>query len=355
MAKVKAQDAMARFSNTNMEKKLSPAEFREAVAKAARRGDKHHIPEVQKAAESVRKHFDSLKDQAIELGMLPVGVDVSTATSYVTRIYNTGKITARRDEWNGIVFNWFDGLRKGAQRKLDDRMADGSKIEDMPESLRVQAGLSDAELDILVGDVTDNILGISAGRTSYDITVTTRGPLKERVFNIPDELIEDFLENDIDTILRQYTRTMAPDVELTRQFGSADMKDTIEGVSDAYRKLLDQAPDEAKRVQISKWRESDVRDIEAMRDRLRGNYKTPADPNSFFVRAGRVLRDVNFLRMLGGMTLSAIPDLARPIAVNGLKPVSKSLVSMVADRSIWKASKQEVKRWGVGLDMVLNS
>ena len=31
-----------------------------------------------------------------------------------------------------------------------------------------------------------------------------------------------------------------------------------------------------------------------------------------FVRAGRVARHVNFLRLLGGMTISSLPDMARP-------------------------------------------
>ena len=65
-----------------------------------------------------------------------------------------------------------------------------------------------------------------------------------------------------------------------------------------------------------------------MRDRLRGTYRTPEDPNTFFIRAGRTLRDVNFLRMLGGMTLSAIPDIARPIAVNGLRPLGRAMKAL---------------------------
>jgi len=352
MPVIQAQDLVARFSNTNLEKKLSPAAFREEVGKAARRGDVHEIPEVQRAAESARKVFDRMKDEAIGLNLLPEDVGVSTASSYLTRIYNTGKITAKRDEWNRVVYGWFDGIRKGAQRNMDERIAKG---EEPPESMVKQAELTDEELNLAVADVTDNILGKSSGRTDYNVVVSERGPLKERVFNIPDELIEDFLESDIDIVLRQYTRTMAPDIEISRRFGSPDMKSQIDDLNDDYMELLEEAKDEKQRMQIEKWRDSDVRDIEAMRDRLRGNYKTPADPNSFFTRAGRVIRDVNFLRMLGGMTLSAIPDLARPIAVNGLKPVSKALVSMVSDRDIWKMSKAEAKRNAIGLDMVLNS
>jgi len=95
--------------------------------------------------------------------------------------------------------------------------------------------------------------------------------------------------------------------------------------------------------------------VEAMRDRLRGTYGAPADPGSFFVKAGRTLRDVNFMSLLGGMTLSAIPDAARLVAVNGLKPVSKGLLQLAKSPSRIGLAKAEARKAAVGLDMVLNS
>jgi len=324
--------------------KLSPKEFREEVGRVARRGDVSEIPEVQQAAESFRKNvFDPLKEAAIREKLLPPGVEVSTATSYLTRVYNTKKIAAKRPEWNGIVESWL------TRNKATALLAEKPNATEVAE-----AALTELEIKHIAEDITNNIMGIAAGRVPYEIIPNVRGPLKERTFNIPDRLIEDFLESDIDIVARQYKRTMAPDVELTRLYGKADMEQELEDIASSYTELIDKAKTEKERTALTNRLERDQIDISAMRDRLRGSYRTPEDPNSFFVRAGRVLRDANFVRMLGGMTLSAIPDLARPIAVNGLRPVSRGLMTLATSPKTFKMAKDEARRAAVGLDMVLN-
>lgn len=337
----------------NRQDKLSAQDFRNEVGRAMRRGDKHAIPEVEAAAKSFRaKVFDPLKNAAIDENLLPAGIDTTTAVSYLTRMYNHNKITAKRGQWDSVVEKWLGRIRQKAQARLDKAIA---KEKQPGASTIDEAGLTDAELIDISNGITDNILGNASGRIPYDAVQLARGPLKERTFNIPDSLIEEFLESDIDLISRQYTRTMGPDVELTRMFGSVDLKNNLENITDEYTKLIKKAKTEKQRLKLQEKQKADIRDLEAMRDRLRGTYRMPEDGNSFFVRAGRTLRDVNFLRMLGGMTLSAIPDLARPIAMNGLKPVARSIKAMAFAPAKFKLSRLEAKKAAVGLDMVLNS
>lgn len=308
---------------------ISFREFREEVGVAMRRGDKSDIPEATAVAKNARsKIFNPLKDEAIAAKLLPEDVSVDTAVSYLTRVYKTPKIIAKRDEWNEIIDGWL---------KSEHGEIGGDEL------IRVR------------NSVTNTIMGTASGRTPYDIIPLGRGPLKERTFNIPDGLIEDFLESDIDLVSRQYLRTMAPDVELTKRFGRADLEDQIAEIVESYNQKLDEATTEKSRRALSNRRDADIRDIEAMRDRIRGTYRTPEDPNSFFIRANRALRDINFLRMLGGMTLSAIPDLARPVAVNGLRPVAKGLASLATSPKRFNMARLEAKKAAVGLDMVLNS
>ena len=59
--------------------------------------------------------------------------------------------------------------------------------------------------------------------------------------------------------------------------------------------------------------------------------------------------------MLGGMTMSAIPDMARPVAVNGLIPVAKGMLTLATSPKKFNMARSEVKKMGIGLDMVLNS
>ena len=332
------------FVLRNRAGKMTAKDFREEVGRVARRGDKSDIPEVQEAAESFRKNvFDPLKESAIELKLLPQDVDVKTAASYLTRVYNTQKIAAKRPEWDGVVESW---LMKGKNDAL---------LIDNPTALqKAEAAMTEREVKQIAEDITNNIMGVASGRVPYEVVPNVRGPLKERVFNIPDRFIEDFLESDIDIVSRQYVRTMAPDVELSRLYGDASMEDQLVEISSSYKELIDAAKTEKERIKLTEQMGNDQRDISAMRDRLRGTYRTPEDPNSFFIRAGRVLRDANFVRMLGGMTLSAIPDLARPVAVNGLMPVARGLRALASPKKFGMAV-QEARRAGVGLDMVLNS
>ena len=326
--------------------KMTAKEFREEVGRVARRGDTSNIPEVQAAAESFRKNvFDPMKEGAIRENLLPPDVDVKTATSYLTRVYNVQKIAAKRPEWDGIVESWITSGKKTAM------------LTDNPTAVqKAEAAMTEREIKEIAEDITNNIMGVASGRTPYEIVPDVRGPLKERTFNIPDRLIEDFLESDVDIVARQYTRTMAPDIELTRLYGKADMADQLEvDLPASYKELTDAATTEKERMALSSHLEADQRDLAAMRDRLRGTYRTPDDPNSFFLRSGRVLRDVNFLRMLGGMTLSAIPDLARPIAVNGLRPVARGMKALATSPKRFGMAVKEARKAAIGLDMVLNS
>lgn len=341
------------YKQKNKGQSLSYRDFRIEVSKASRRGDKHSIPEVAQAAQDMRRDlFDPLKDAAIEGKLLPHDVTVTTADSYLTRVYNFDKIVARRPEWDKIVDDWLGGLRSAAKVEIDARVAQG---KEPPQSLKAEADVSDLEIQAIRNQITDKIMGVSSGRLPYDLPITEVGPLKERTFQIRDDLIEDFLESDMEIIARQYQRTMGPDVELNRMYGEVDMASEIERINQGYAKQRSAAKTEKERDNINNRRKSDVRDVEAVRDRLRGTYGAPADPNAFFVKASRTIRDVNFMSLLGGMTLSAIPDAARLVAVNGLKPVSKGLVNLAKSPKQFGLARSEARKAAVGLDMVLNS
>lgn len=352
--------------------KLSFDDFRVEVGKALRRGDQHEVPEISQAAKSFRaKLFDPLKDAAIREKLLPEDVDVSTATTYLTRVYNSQKIIAERGDWDAKLFNWLSTMRHSNKKRLDKLESDikGLRVEKAEESVikkqqskiekaSALGSASDRELQDIVNQITDQITGNSAGRSAYEPVPLVRGPLKERTLSIPDEQIEEFLESDIDLVARQYKRTMAPDVELTRAFGRSDLGDQIDELKVDYAKLREAAKkkgDTKELKRLNKKERQDIIDLEAVRDLLRGNYRVPDDPDSFFIRAGRVLRDANFVRMLGGMTLSAIPDIARLVAVNGLRPVGRSLVALATSPKTFGMSLAEARKAGVGLDMVLNS
>lgn len=64
---------------------------------------------------------------------------------------------------------------------------------------------------------------------------------------------------------------------------------------------------------------------------------------------------MNFTTKLGGMTVSAIPDLARGVMVNGFRNTMKGYASQISQSPAFKASKEEMLKMGIGLEAVLHS
>jgi uncharacterized protein (UPF0297 family) len=349
-------------------KPISYFDFRGLVSRAGRRNDTWSIPEVSEAAATIRKStLDPLKEAAIDVGIFSRDVATTTAPSYLTRVYRSARIKARRPEWDGIVDNYFRTVRDRSRSEYDRVIGTGREPS---EELRNIALMEDYEITAARNEITDKILGISSGRSGYDIVQLERGPLRERTFNIDDFLIEDFLENDIDIVLHSYVKTMSSDVELNRMYGSVTMSDQIDAIKRSYSDMEvtpdrrvrdailgrdDAATIESKRKRLSEEMKNDIDDIEAMRDRLRGTYKVPTDPDAFFSSVGRRLRSVNFMRMLGGVTLSAIPDSAGLVAVNGLRPFFKAFKAMGVSPKKYKLSVDEGRQLAAALDMTLNS
>jgi len=187
---------------------------------------------------------------------------------------------------------------------------------------------------------------------------------------IESKKIQEFLNTDIEEVLHAQVRTMSADVELAKKFGSVDMAEQIHKINDeANRKIAavngmkdkdgKPATPEAKakeRARLDRARKSAVRDIEAMRDRLRGQYALPSNPDGIVLRAGRVARNLNYLRLLGGMTLSAFPDMAGIILKHGLTSTFRDgFAPLVSNMKAVKLAGAEVKAAGTALDMILDS
>ncbi|WP_199637002.1 hypothetical protein JEM67_20830 [Serratia sp. PAMC26656] len=456
-------------------KRINFVDFNEAVGMAMRRGDQSEIPEVAQAAAQIRPMFEATKVRMQELGILPEDVNVSTAQSYLPRIYKFDKILSDRTEFRGRIATWLRGISYGGAEKatarlekintglndaaeaapraqtladeiaaaeswsgkkslLSDEMhkltqlvsqrteVEGhiSKLSKRKKPTKKQAELeaklvriSEAEstlakyqrhLDLLdnprkhrselrklqkkassttrlnasreralkamdplsreeaedaADEIVNKIIGAPSGLVPAQLLpekiIGRAGFTKSRSLLIPDERIEEFLESDINHVMESYLRQVGPEIELTAQFGSKDMGEQIRQVTEEYTQLIKDAKTPKQRAKLEKQREADLRDIGAMRDRLIGTYGAPKDPRSFFVRAGRVARNINFLRLLGGMTISALPDLARPMMQHGLAKSLRPLGVMLRNMSSIKVATKDLREMAVGLDYVLST
>ena len=199
---------------------------------------------------------------------------------------------------------------------------------------------NDVLMNSMADDVYNNIVNTPGGIIPKNV-IPEGSPFKSRTLPIQDRYLEEFLENDIETVAEFYVRSTAPQIEMVKKFGDKDLKIALADIDADYDAMI--AKDPSKATKLNKQRDSVKNDLGAMRDLLYGTYNQPADPNSLWLRANKTIRSLQFIDKLGGMTLSAIPDLARPIMVHGLRNSSGIFKSLVMSPSKAKMAIKEAK------------
>ena len=96
-----------------------------------------------------------------------------------------------------------------------------------------------------------------------------------------------------------------------------------------------------------------TKDIEDMRDMLLHKYAKPEDPASAWNRAGRFVREINFMNSLGGMTVASVPDIGSMIMRTGMRPLGRALLTLVQSPKTFNFSRRQAKELAAGLDAFL--
>ena len=311
--------------------KMKHHQFRELVGRTMRRGDVSDIPQVSATARSFRSVlYDPLKDKAIQIGALPEDIAPETAVSYLNRVYSREKIA--RD---------YDGFHSAIVRHLEKDL---------------KGELEPGEISRIASDVIATIRGDAFTTLDPNVKLAyfkVKGPLAERTLKMLDEELEPWLEHDIEFLSKVYTRRMGTQVEMIEEFGDVDMRSQIGKIEDAYINQMKADPGNVKK--LGSRMKKDIRDIEGMRDRILGRYDI-GEPESTLRRVGRGVRTYQYVRLLGGMTLSAIPDTARHVMMHGfIRTFNDGLVPLVRNLKNIRLAASEAKAAGTALDVVLNT
>lgn len=359
--------------------KMKRRQFNESVSRAVRTGESD-IPQVKQSADYWRNElYNPLRDEMIDLDMLPEGVDVATSVNYLNRVYNKQKIQANLPSFVSKVSKWLKDKdetlyqqAKDASEKIDAAEgADAAKLQAIIDKAEFKKGkdFDPEDYESIATQIAQRINGTPDGRLPYDWKMgegfssgsggsslggatALRGPLRARKFTIDDDLIEEFLENDIEVLGTRYLQQTGADIELTRKFGSVTLEDEIKQIQDYYTNLMKTA-DGKNAIALGKKMDADIRDIAGMRDRIRGVYGFQED--NIWTRIGRSTRDLNYLRLLGGVTVSSLPDAARILMAEGfVKTFSKGLAPLATNTKQFKLAASEAKRYGIGTDVLMS-
>ena len=337
---------------------MSRSEFNELVAKQVRNPDNKAPKQVKQAANAWRNElYNPMKDLAIKAGLLPDDVDVSTAVNYLNRSWNREKMIRRRPEFIDTVSRWL------ANQDIDEIKAGTDKGK-----AAAARDLEDIEYQDIAAQIYERIVSSPDGRLPYDYKIgegsksfpspkdqKLKSPFKSRSFNIPDEMVDDFLENDIERLGARYLQQISPDIELTARFGDIEMSDSFKNLQLSFRDISNRITDPKKQAALQKEYDEAVRDLAAMRDRIRGVYGMPIDPNSAWVRTGRAIRNLNYMRFMGGVVASSIPDIARTFTAEGFANTFRfGLKPLLTNLKQFKVSAAEGKRYGIGSNALFN-
>jgi hypothetical protein len=250
------------------------------------------------------------------------------------------------------------------EKLLETKMMELEDQTKLMEDLEYRASFNDDDFDHISYQLTDRILGTQHGRLSYDNKLRTgkgsgsagkRGPAKARLYDIPNSVVKDFIVRDSDMILEGYVRSLASDIELTKKFGSIDPEDARKAIQDDYEKLMVGVDDPAKLEALRKLSKRDDEDFTAVWERLRGTYQAD-DYASGWRSTERSLMNVNYLSMLGGMTMSAFADVARPVMVHGLgRVMGDGFGALMTDTASFMKAAKDVMESSTALDMATNT
>lgn len=259
-----------------------------------------------------------------------------------------------------------EALRKELREMLQDIKAKKKALSRM----EFKASFLDEELEAVTTELTNRIIGTPAGRLEYNLKLRSpdykatsgvgdkalrRGAARERVYDIPDELVEEYLVNDLDAVVHATMRSLIPDIELMRQFGTIDVHPALKAIEDDYR-LLSAGQDAKTQKLLNRRMGKDIEDVQAVHDRLRGLYGLPDNYEGKLATAGRIAKRLMYMSKLGGMTISAFADIGKPIMMHGFGRVyGDGIKAFVKNRKSFAASAKEVKEMGVGTDATLDN
>lgn len=176
-------------------------------------------------------------------------------------------------------------------------------------------------------DFKDKVLGTYFGLPTMEIMGMERGPELARMMDISSNRIEKFLETDVNEIVKRYVRTMAPDIEISKRFGTLNFSEIIKPAVDELNQVLRTIDSDATLSVEQKAKKSAKtnanfdkykKNLQAVMMRMRNQRGLPSDPDGWAYRGARIVMDLNVLRQMGMVVSASFPDIGRPIMRYGL-------------------------------------
>ena len=224
--------------------------------------------------------------------------------------------------------------------------------------------LDESELPGVASDIVDALVGHTNNRLQYEaLKVTARGAMKEKTFNVRDELVdggnggENWLENDIEHLAARFVRTVAPDLELKRLTGDVNAEPLRQQIVQEYTDKAAGMEDGPKKLALDKRLKRDLEAFDGVVSRLRGTYGLPRDAGEVWgLRASRVAKAFNFVRLMGNGPISQLPDIGRIVFRSGMtRFLGDAVMPMISNWDAVRLTKRELQQADIATELVRSS
>ena len=136
-----------------------------------------------------------------------------------------------------------------------------------------------------------------------------------RSLTIPDKLIEKYLINNSEVLLRYHGRQMGTAIEMKQRFGNLDLAEQIAEVQQEYRGLIRRAEAGEKGLppvdDLTKMMNGAIADMQVLRNQLYGTHGASVDPHNWSSRTIRMAKQFANITLFG---VSGVDSLATSCA-----------------------------------------
>ncbi len=300
------------------------------------------IPQLKTAAAAMRKDMDNIAKELIDEGFLPSDMDPVLMRNYMHRVYNLDSLSSidAQNSFVNKVGAWIENFnRDGTPRDVALSSSDARDIA--RQSLQKIRG--ESEEQVALQSIAEDF--ISKGKF-----------LKDRHLLIPDSEIAEFLDQDAAKIYKNYTYKTARLLEVNKSLKNQGF-DSIEKVKsqiDAEAQAAKQGlkGDDPKNLQIDKEFKDQKDLVDMMHRSMLGQLRTPGKADRWF----EALLNYQYIRLLGGVTLSSLPDIAMAPFKQGLfKTFRSGYLPLVRSFKTTKLAKDQLTDWIGAMELEQNN
>jgi len=210
-------------------------------------------------------------------------------------------------------------------------------------------------IDVVVDEIVEKLTRSSEVPTAMlkDLDIES-GRLKKRQLDLTDEQVleaqrKGWLRSDVYGVLDRAHQELSATIALKEKFGSHTLRDQIVDVKREYDEIIEQrrleGDSEKNLARLANERDRVVKDIEGLRDRLKGHYRIPDDPESLTYWIFDRFREFNFARFGAGFLISSLTDLASvSLHKIGAAPVFQKKYRKAVAEAMRGARSDELRR-----------